>query len=175
MATAKRSVQKPAEQRAEPRQLAIRHGVVTVDTDCAVFDISAKGAKLLLHGPVTFPEIFKLSIDSGAARTCRVAWRKGNEYGIEFVDPAAAARPAHEARRSKREQIFDKAMIVYNDAFCTMDCQVIDYSPDGARLRPLNPKDCPVYFELRIKQGPTRNCMVLRRSGREIGVRFLPD
>jgi hypothetical protein len=175
MAAAKRSVERPVEHRGEPRQLAIKHGVITVDTDCAVFDVSPKGAKLLLHTPVNFPDTFKMAIDGGAARTCRVAWRKGNEYGVEFVDPVKTDQPVKEARRSKREHVFDKAMIVYNDGFCTMDCQVLDYSPEGAKLKPLNPRDCPVYFQLRIKHGPTKNCMVLRRTGRDFGVRFLPD
>jgi hypothetical protein len=173
MAQSKRKASESPDRRAQSRQLTIRHGVITMETECAVFNVSASGAKLLLNGPMNFPDTFKLAVNSGPAKTCRIAWRKGNEYGVEFVEPNTA--PGNDVRHSAREKIFDRAMIVYNDAFCSMDCEVLDYSPEGARLKPLNPRDCPVYFQLRIKHGPTHNCMVVRRQGRDFGVRFLPD
>jgi len=165
--------------RSSARLPTIRSAVISLESECAVFDVSEHGARILLRDPMTFPETFKLSIDSGPPRVCRIAWRKNNELGVEFLDshgPAGTSRArTGESRRGNREKIFDKAIIVYNDGFCTMDCQVIDYSEDGAKLKALNPRDCPTYFQLRIKHGPTRNCMVLRRNGYEIGVRFLPD
>ena len=176
MATTKQRPSTAPDRRKAPRQLAINHGVITLQADCAVFDVTPQGAKILLHGGVNVPENFRLSVDSGPSRSCRTVWRKGNEVGVEFDDLEGTGTPATgDARRSKREKIFDKAMIVYNDGFCTMDCEVLDYSEDGAKLKPLNPRDCPIYFQLRVKHGPTRNCMVLRRTGREFGVRFLPD
>jgi len=167
------------ERRRGSRQATIKRAVISLETECAVFDVSDKGARLLLRGPMTLPETFKLSIGAGSFKTCRITWRKGNEFGVMFVDsddaPKPAANPGSEKRRSKREAIFDKAMIVYNDGFCTMDCDVVDYSVDGAKLKPLRGRDCPVYFQLRVKHGPTRNCMVVRRDGGKIAVRFLPD
>lgn len=161
-------------QKSEALKSSIKRGVVTLTTDCAVFDVTATGAKLLLHGPMNFPETFQLAIDAEPARTCRVTWRKGSEFGVEFIEATGAKDQVYDVRRTKREKLFGKGMIVYNDAFCTMDCDVVDYSAEGARLKPLNPRDCPAHFQLRIKQGPTHNCKVVRRSGAEIGVRFLP-
>jgi hypothetical protein len=167
------------ERRRAQRHPTIRSAVMSLESDCAVFDLSERGARILLRGPMTLPETFKLSIDAGPPINCRVTWRKNNEIGVEFIglhdDDGSEPEKEEDARHLKREKIFDKAVIVYNDGFCTMDCQVIDYSEEGAKLKPLNPHDCPTYFELRIKHGPTRNCMVLRRYGHEVGVRFLPD
>ena len=179
MTLTKRTNVSNVERRSSARLPTIRSAVISLESECAVFDVSERGARILLRGPMTFPETFKLSINSGPARVCRITWRKNNELGVEFLDSHGHAGTGHaqagEARRSKREKLFDKAVIVYNDGFCTMDCQVVDYSEEGARLKPLNPRDCPVYFQLRIKHGPTRNCMALRRHGSEVGVRFLPD
>ncbi len=180
MSLIKRKVASETDRRNGSRQATIKRAVISLETECAVFDLSDKGARLLLRGPMTLPESFKLSIGAGPAKICRVCWRKGNEVGVEFAEvieePAPPPSPAGaDKRRAKREAIFDKGMIVYNDGFCTMDCAVIDYSVDGAKLKPLRARDCPVYFQLRIKHGPTRSCMVVRRSGAELAVRFLPD
>jgi hypothetical protein len=168
-----------AERRSTRRHPTIRSAVMSFESDCAVFDLSERGARILLRGPMTLPETFKLSIDAGPPINCRVTWRKSNEIGVEFIglhdNEDDTAEEEEDARRATREKIFDRAVIVYNDGFCTMDCQVIDYSEIGARLKPLNPHDCPNHFQLRIAHGPTRNCVVLRRFGHEVGVRFLPD
>lgn len=172
----RRQTQAPAERRTSERRLAIKRGTLSIETECAVLDESKDGAKLMLRSQMALPEVFKLAIGSGPSRLCRVAWRQNNEYGVEFLsDKAIRQELKQDSRRSPRESIFDSAMLVYNDGFCTMDCKVLDYSPEGARLQPLRPRDCPIYFQIRIKHGPTRNCMVLRRTGREIAVRFLPD
>lgn len=180
MTLTKRTDASDIERRSAARLPSIRSATISLESECAVFDVSEHGARILLRGPMTFPETFKIRIGSGPAKTCRITWRKNDEIGVAFIDEAGddagfGSTPTKDSRRRKREKIFDKAVIVYNDGFCTMDCEVIDYSEDGAKLKPLNPRDCPIYFQLRIKHGPTRNCMVLRRSGRDVGVRFLPD
>ena len=179
MSLTKRKTALEVERRRAVRRPTIRSAVISIESECAIFDISEHGAKIFLRGSMILPETFKLSIDSGPTRTCRITWQKNNELGVEFVnsdsDTGVESERVGESRRGKREKIFDKAIIVYNDGFCTMDCQVLDYSEDGAKLKALNPRDCPTYFQLRIKHGPTRNCMVLRRNGYDIGVRFLPD
>jgi len=164
----------------KPREASdppISRGVIRFESECAVKDVTESGATILLPAPDEFPETFRLQIDSGQERTCRIAWRKDSEIGVEFIKPSLAKKHFKETdiRRSMRESIFEKGIVVYNDGFCTMDCEVRDYSNEGARIRPLNPRDCPVYFQLRIKHGPTRNCMVLHRTGRDFGVRFLPE
>ena len=172
----KRQATEPVERRNSERRLSIKRGVIAFEAECAVLDESKQGAKLLLRSKVDLPEEFTIAVGGGGSRPCRVAWRNNQEYGIEFLDTKTVRKEMkQDARHAPREKIFDKAMIVYNDGFCTMDCKVVDYSPEGARLQPLRPSDCPIYFQIRIKHGPTRNCMVLRRTGRELGVRFLPD
>jgi hypothetical protein len=52
--------------------------------DCTITDLSDGGAKVVaeyLEIPPNFTIIF-----STGARECRLAWRIGCEFGVEFVD-----------------------------------------------------------------------------------------
>jgi hypothetical protein len=51
--------------------------------ECTVTDLSQAGARLLLvSGNV--PDEFRISIDNGLRRLCRVVWRRGTEVGVAF-------------------------------------------------------------------------------------------
>ncbi len=58
--------------------------------NCTVTDISAGGARL--YSELEMPPKFTLSVagdDGGMRRECRVVWRLGGEFGVEFIDRAA--------------------------------------------------------------------------------------
>jgi hypothetical protein len=66
---------------------------------CRIYDMSSMGARI--SGPDNLPDRFVLLLtpDGSVARKCRVAWRSGNELGVEFIAKkvGAATRPATEA------------------------------------------------------------------------------
>jgi PilZ domain len=54
--------------------------------DCAVSDISDRGARINVHDIDAIPDSFVLLLaENGAARReCRVIWRKPREVGVKF-------------------------------------------------------------------------------------------
>ncbi len=72
-----------------------------------------------------------------------------------------------------RKKVLKPAQIVYQDGNCVMDCVVADLSEGGAKIKYTDIFACPDSFELRMKDGPTRRCKVVRKSGRGAGVEFL--
>ncbi len=54
--------------------------------DCAVRDISEKGARLIVESPIGVPDRFDLVQNGVAPRFCRVVWRKSTQIGVEFID-----------------------------------------------------------------------------------------
>jgi hypothetical protein len=91
----------------------------------------------------------------------------------------AAARPiephekAGEKRRARRTRVIKAAVIVFNDSHCSMDCQVLDLSKTGARLKPADNLVCPEQFTLKFPNGPVHLCEVKWRKGNILGVCFL--
>jgi hypothetical protein len=53
--------------------------------DCAVFNISDRGACLKVESPIGIPDSFDLVLDHAPVRGCRVTWRKATQIGIEFT------------------------------------------------------------------------------------------
>jgi PilZ domain len=52
--------------------------------DCVIVDLSEGGARLSVADlPEVVPDYFKLKLGSVLSK-CRVRWRKGNEFGVEF-------------------------------------------------------------------------------------------
>jgi hypothetical protein len=61
--------------------------------DCIVLDISVRGARLMVSIPELVPDYFKLDYGSKTSiPKCRVRWRDGHEFGIEFF---GRSRPAN--------------------------------------------------------------------------------
>jgi hypothetical protein len=55
--------------------------------DCMVVDISDSGARL--YSEVEVPAAFTLAVSENGVNTrrdCRVVWRVGGEFGVEFTD-----------------------------------------------------------------------------------------
>ncbi len=66
-------------------------------SDCQIFDRSEKGARVRLAGRMDLPEHVRLFDDElQVLFTARVAWRRGNEAGLCFVDPEEAVRRSRE-------------------------------------------------------------------------------
>lgn len=80
---------------------------------------------------------------------------------------------ARERRRLPREKILKSGQIVYGRDRQTMDCMLVNYSEDGARIRPLDPLVLPQYFELQLGRSAVYFCEFLRRTGCDVAVRFV--
>jgi hypothetical protein len=53
---------------------------------CTVIDISEGGARLRVEDPQFVKPLFQLKFERSApGRACKVAWKKGEVIGIEFV------------------------------------------------------------------------------------------
>lgn len=54
---------------------------------CVVLDLSDRGARINVPRSEVLPDAFLLTIETGnVERRCRVAWRRDDEIGVEFVD-----------------------------------------------------------------------------------------
>ena len=78
--------------------------------------------------------------------------------------------------RPTRQAANDQALIGVEGGFATRPCTVLDISDGGARLR----LDDPAFVQptFRLKKSPAdggRSCKIAWRSGKEMGVAFLPD
>jgi hypothetical protein len=81
---------KPADRRESVRYPIqgtgrIHHRTWTFPRECTVTDVSDGGARLFAEG-MDPPEDFTLEFSNGQRRKCRVAWRLGPEFGVQFTD-----------------------------------------------------------------------------------------
>lgn len=55
--------------------------------ECAVWDESETGARLIVDTPEAIPDIFHIymTLDFSSRRRCRVVWRSGTQIGVEFL------------------------------------------------------------------------------------------
>src|SRR4029077_5655524 len=79
---------------------------------------------------------------------------------------------AGEKRHARRTLVINKGMVVFNDGHCSMDCQVLDLSKTGARLKPDDILVCPEQFTLKFPHGSVHLCEVRWRKGNILGFRF---
>jgi hypothetical protein len=78
------------ENRAAPRLRTIKGGSILFGTapaiDCVIRNKSQSGAQLAVESPAGIPDEFKLLIKPELIkRNCRVAWRKADRIGVQFV------------------------------------------------------------------------------------------
>jgi hypothetical protein len=52
--------------------------------DCAILDVSDRGARLELSTTEELPSDFVLKLTEGDRRECKVVWRDENGVGVEF-------------------------------------------------------------------------------------------
>jgi hypothetical protein len=68
----------------QPAWITVDGGFAT--RPCTVIDISEGGARLRVEDPQFVKPLFQLKLErSGPGRACKVAWKKGEVIGIEFV------------------------------------------------------------------------------------------
>ncbi len=53
--------------------------------DCAILDVSDRGARLELSTIEGLPTLFSLRLTEGNRRDCKVVWRDENIVGVEFL------------------------------------------------------------------------------------------
>jgi PilZ domain len=71
----------------------VQHNAAILNSDgsilggCAMMDVSAQGAKLVVQGEIEIPDEFVLLLTRGGKvrRQCKVAWRKEDEIGVKFL------------------------------------------------------------------------------------------
>jgi len=79
-----------------------------------------------------------------------------------------------ERRGAPRRRVLKGAIIAYNDRHATLPCTARDLSASGARLRLEGSVVAPDKFLLVIElDGFEVDCEVVRRSGKELAVRFV--
>lgn len=76
-------------------------------------------------------------------------------------------------RFSKRIRALREGQISYNHGATLMGCAILDFSGDGALLRPQDPVFVPNRFRLRLSPTLTIGCEVTDRGMSEIGVAFV--
>jgi hypothetical protein len=169
-----------------PRRPMLKNGTIHLGPGytlpCLVLNVSDGGAKIKTQSVASCPDRFGIEIGGEPARPCRVAWRAGELIGVEYVaesDPVAAtaavAAPigaGKDRRAHKRNPMLRPASIVFKGGFASVRCNVLDLSAGGARIKPIDPASCPTHFELRIDDGPSHKCEIVRSERGIFGVRF---
>jgi hypothetical protein len=61
-------------------------GEGTERLNCVVKNLSNGGARIACHEELPDQFILRLTPGRGRPRSCRVAWRRGEEVGVQFVD-----------------------------------------------------------------------------------------
>jgi hypothetical protein len=74
-----------AERKRSFKGARISNPELGISVSCAVRDISAHGARLMLLSPVTFTNAFDLTLSDGVVKKCKVAWHSGNSIGVSFA------------------------------------------------------------------------------------------
>jgi PilZ domain len=69
---------------------ALNLGVGTDPHPCWILDISDAGARLNIGAQGDLPEFFMLRVTNTGtvSRFCKLAWHRGNEIGVRFVQPS---------------------------------------------------------------------------------------
>jgi hypothetical protein len=71
-------------ERRECRRFAKIQTGTGLPRDCTITDLSDGGAKVIAEH-IEIPAAFTIIFSTGA-RQCRLAWRIGCEFGVEFID-----------------------------------------------------------------------------------------
>ena len=137
--------ERPVERQRHPRRLVLYPGTVRCSDsvgDCEVVDLSATGAKVRLEEEFECTSPITLSFDIGEFEG-EVVWQNEEFVGIKFdakpneVASAIEAyfyRPTHQDRREfVRTSVMWAAKLHIKTQ--TVNCVVLNISPDGAKIR----------------------------------------
>lgn len=90
--------------------------------DCIIRDISATGAKLTFSSAVETPATVELYIPNrDETRPARVAWRRGDEAGLEFVSPSV---PVPDSELSTRIQKLEEEISEVRSALAELRAEL---------------------------------------------------
>jgi hypothetical protein len=85
--------------------------------------------------------------------------------------PASSSRS--DRRRTRRRHTLKGASVVFKNGYCSLNCQILDTSEEGALLRVDDFLTCPDGFVLKPRFDPPRDCEVVWRKRELLGVRYL--
>ena len=77
-----------------------------------------------------------------------------------------------EKRQSERRPI-TRTIYLATGVSAPLQCQMLDVSQTGARIRVGDPRTAPQEFLVQIGVGLTRWCQVIWRSDTELGIKFV--
>ena len=66
--------------------------------NCVVKNLSNGGARIACSQTLPDDFILRVTPGRGRPRVCRVAWRRGDEVGVQFIDTLPADGPSARAR-----------------------------------------------------------------------------
>ncbi len=78
-----------------------------------------------------------------------------------------------EVRIEKRKKVYKGARLSFNDEQSVMNCIVRDVSDNGARLEFKSHFDCPQYATLRLDDGRSFDCEIMRFANLIMGVKLI--
>jgi hypothetical protein len=78
------------DKRRAPRRRVLKGGQISFHRlgtiDCAVRNLSATGACLIVASPIGIPDEFDFIMDRDKIpRRCRIEWRSANKIGVSFL------------------------------------------------------------------------------------------
>jgi hypothetical protein len=80
---------KPKNQHREVRRVRCQSARIALDgepaAECAIMDISKRGAKIVPDGTCVIPARFELAFAHGERKPCEVVWRRGRMLGVKFI------------------------------------------------------------------------------------------
>jgi len=80
---------KPKQQHREVRRVRYQSARIALNgeatAECAIMDISKKGARLVPDGTGMIPAQFELAFAHGERKPCEVIWRRGRMLGVKFI------------------------------------------------------------------------------------------
>jgi len=85
-----------SERREYPRLRVLKGAKFVLGTssllDCVVRDLTNSGARVEIASSVDLPEVVAITFDGGrTCRPCRLAWRRLNATGVQFLETDVAA------------------------------------------------------------------------------------
>jgi hypothetical protein len=75
-------------------------------------------------------------------------------------------------RRRVRKKMLRGGRIIFNRGFSTMPCTILEFTEDGAAVKPIAGEILPRYFILGLPDGRRFNCEYIHRTNDVVGVRF---
>ena len=76
-------------------------------------------------------------------------------------------------RKARRQRSLLGTQIIFRNGNCVIGGQILNFSDDGALVRPADVFQCPDKFALKPRYDPPRDCEVMWRKGDRLGIRYV--